>query len=81
MCPQTRITKCLKMPTLKKHLLLVGIWTKKGTHILLIEMSPDAAIFKSNMTMLIKIISAHSLDLAALLLGVNPVVIKAQYVQ
>ena len=65
MCPsQTEITKCLKIPTLKKTKKTWSWWgsgPKKSTHIWLMDMSLDVAIFKSHMTILIKINSAHSL--------------------
>ena len=53
-----------------------GDWGQKSTHIWLMDMSLDVAFFKSHVTILIKINSAYSFDLAALLLRLNPVGVK-----
>lgn len=45
----------------KKYLLLMAIEAKKSTCISLLEMSLDAAIFKSPVAMFIKCNNAHSL--------------------
>lgn len=65
-------TNCLKKPKSDPG----GDWGQKSTHIWLMDMSLDVAFFKSHVTILIKINSAHSFDLAALLLRLNPVGVK-----